>query len=145
MPRIFISYRRSDTEMAAGRLREAIAQRFGDPQTFRDKEDISPGLDWQNEIHQAINRDAIVLALIGPAWLTARDTEGRRLDSPGDANRVEIEAALVNGALVMPVLVQGATMPDRPRGPTTRAWTTRSAVATHSGRAHREGRFAAAV
>ena len=49
MPRVFISYRRSDTEMAAGRLREAIAQRFGNQQTFRDKEDISAGLDWLDE------------------------------------------------------------------------------------------------
>ena len=113
MPRVFISYRRSDTEMAAGRLREAIAQRFGEQQTFRDKEDISPGLDWLNEIQQAIGTNAIVLALIGPTWLTARDSEGRRrLDSPDDANRVEIEAAFANDVPVIPVLVQAATMPD---------------------------------
>ena len=113
MPRVFISYRRSDTEMAAGRLREAIAQRFGNQQTFRDKEDISAGLDWLNEIQHAIGSDAVVLALIGPAWLTARDSEGRRrLDSPDDANRVELEAALSKQLRVVPVLVQGASMPD---------------------------------
>lgn len=113
MPRVFISYRRSDTEMAAGRLREAIARRFGNQQTFRDKEDISAGLDWLNEIQHAIGSDAVVLALIGPAWLTARDSAGRRrLDSPEDANRVELEAALSKHLRVVPVLVQGASMPD---------------------------------
>ena len=113
MPKVFISYRRSDTEMAAGRLREAIAQRFGNQQTFRDKESISPGLDWLKEIQQAIGTDAIVLALIGPAWLTARDSGGRRrLESPDDVNRVELEVALSKDVRVMPVLVQGATMPD---------------------------------
>jgi hypothetical protein len=113
VPRVFISYRRSDTEMAAVRLREAIARRFGDQQTLRDKEDISAGLDWLNEIQRAIGSDAVVLALIGPAWLTASDSKGRRrIDNSEDANRVELEAAMSKGLRVVPVLVQGASMPD---------------------------------
>jgi hypothetical protein len=67
VPRVIISYRRSDTEMAAGRLIEALARRFGNEQTFRDKENISAGVDWLNEIQHAIGSGDVVLALIGPA------------------------------------------------------------------------------
>ena len=61
MPKVFISYRRADTEMAAGRLREAIAPRFGNQQAFRDKEDISAGLTRLNEIQHAIASADVVL------------------------------------------------------------------------------------
>jgi hypothetical protein len=130
MPRVFISYRRSDTEMAAGRLREAIAKHFGNQQTFRDKEDISAGLDWLNAIQKAMSDDAIVLALIGPTWLTALDSEGRRrLDRPDDVNRVELEAALSKELRVIPLLVQGSAMPDASELPETlRSLTRRHAV-----------------
>ena len=40
MPKLFISYRRSDTQMVAGRLREALAKHCGDQAIFRDKDKI---------------------------------------------------------------------------------------------------------
>ena len=49
--KIFISYRRSDTQMAAGRLHDALEERFGRTSVFRDKEAIRPGYDWVEEIH----------------------------------------------------------------------------------------------
>jgi hypothetical protein len=52
--RIFISYRRSDTQMAAGRLRDALVNRFGPASVFRDKEAIRPGYDWVEEIQAAL-------------------------------------------------------------------------------------------
>jgi hypothetical protein len=49
--------------------------------------------------------------VIGKAWLTAVDAAGRRrLDDPAD--RLEITAALSRGIKVIPVLVDGASMPS---------------------------------
>jgi hypothetical protein len=54
----------------------------------------------------------VLLALIGSQWVTITDEEGkRRLDDPNDFVRLEIEAALQRGVLVIPILVRGAKMP----------------------------------
>jgi hypothetical protein len=55
----------------------------------------------------------VFLALIGREWLDARDREGRRrLDQSHDYVRLEIAAALARTDVrVIPVLIEGATMP----------------------------------
>ena len=54
-----------------------------------------------------------MLVVVGRHWLDARDAAGaRRLDDPGDFVRLEIELALAARAAVVPVLVEGATMPS---------------------------------
>jgi glycerophosphoryl diester phosphodiesterase len=54
----------------------------------------------------------VLLALIGRGWLTITDEAGkRRLDDPEDFVRVEIEAALSRKVRVVPLLIDGATMP----------------------------------
>ena len=48
----------------------------------------------------------------GQPGLDIADAEGRRrLDDPEDMVRIEVESALQRGKQVIPVLVQGATMP----------------------------------
>ena len=46
MAKLFISYRRSDTQMVAGRLRESLARRLGERAIFRDKNILAAGEDW---------------------------------------------------------------------------------------------------
>ena len=112
MPRIFISYRRSDSQMVAGRLRESLARRLDDEAIFRDKDSIGAGEDWTRAIEAGLTGDAVVLALIGPGWATARDEAGaRRLDDPADWNRVELELALKRSARVIPLLIDETRMP----------------------------------
>jgi hypothetical protein len=51
--------------------------------------------------------------LIGRDWLEVQGPDGRRrLDDPDDVLRREITAALARDILVIPVLVEGATMPS---------------------------------
>ena len=55
---------------------------------------------------------SIFLAVIGNQWVNVRDSDGqRRLDNPGDYVRIEIESALNRRIPLIPLLVQGASMP----------------------------------
>lgn len=112
MPRIFISYRRDDTEMAAGRLAGDLRNHFGDV-VFRDKESIPVGADWMQEINRAIGPGGVVLVLIGEQWLEDKPPGERRIDQADDPHRNEIAAALRLKAHVLPLLVRHARMPAR--------------------------------
>jgi hypothetical protein len=69
-------------------------------------------------IDEAIRRASVFIALIGPQWLTAKGQRGRRrLDSPTDLVRREIETALMLKVPVIPVLVDEARMPSRDQLP----------------------------
>jgi tetratricopeptide (TPR) repeat protein len=109
--RIFISYRREDTRHVAGRLGDRlIGEKFT---VFMDIETIVPGMDFTAAVRQAVNESDVLLALIGSSWLTLTDAHGRRrLDNPDDWVVQEISTALQRGILVIPVLVDGVTMPD---------------------------------
>ena len=111
---IFVSYRRQETGHLAGRLYDRLADRFGEGQVFIDVDSIEPGVDFAEEIFRAVAACKVLLAIIGPGWLTAADERGgRRLDDPDDIVRLEIEAALTRGVRIIPVLVEGTVMPTR--------------------------------
>ena len=111
---IFISYRRQETSHLAGRLYDRLADRFGEGQVFIDVDTIEPGVDFAEEIFRAVAACKVLLAIIGPTWLTAADERGcRRLDDPDDIVRLEVEAALARAVRVIPILVEGAVMPVR--------------------------------
>ncbi|MGZ4279539.1 MAG: toll/interleukin-1 receptor domain-containing protein [Solirubrobacteraceae bacterium] len=112
--RIFISYRRDDSRGYAGRLQGDLSRRYSEEHVFRDVE-IPPGADFGQYITSLVDKCNVVLAIIGPGWLDARDREGeRRIDDPDDWVRLEIERALArDGVEVIPVLVDGARLPPR--------------------------------
>jgi len=112
-PKLFISYRREETAAYAGRLHDALSRRFGEEQVFMDL-GMEPGVDFVEQINEAVGASRLVVAVIGPHWTRIEDASGRRrLDDPGDFVRVEIESALRQpGVRVVPVLVQGARMPS---------------------------------
>jgi formylglycine-generating enzyme required for sulfatase activity len=110
---IFVGYRRDDTADVAGRIYDAMAQRFGRQRVFKDVDNIGPGIDFGDYIKTVLPRCRVALVLIGPHWLETKDETGkRRLDDDHDWVRIEIETALATpGVLVVPVLVNGARMP----------------------------------
>jgi hypothetical protein len=111
--RVFISYRREETAYAAGWLFDRLEDRYGRDQIFKDIDSIQLGDDWVEAINAAVGSCDVLLALIGDQWLTITDEQGRvRLDNPDDFVRLEIEAALARNVRVIPVLVEGATMPS---------------------------------
>ncbi len=112
MSRIFINYRRVDSEGHVGRLIDHLAQHFQPDDIFMDIESIKPGEDFIETIERAVAGCDVFLIMIGPHWLTAADDAGRRrLDLWDDFVRVEITAALKLNKKIFPVLVGRATMP----------------------------------
>jgi TIR domain len=110
--RIFISYRRQDTAYPAGWLYERLAAHFSRDQVFKDVDSIELGEDFAEVITAAVGSCDMLIALIGDQWLTSADEAGgRRLDDPDDFVRLEIEAALTRNVRVIPILVDGASMP----------------------------------
>jgi len=110
---IFLSYRRDDAGVSASLLRMCLEQYLPGAQVFRDAESIEPGANFRTRIEDAVRSSAVLLALIGPNWLTAADAAGRRrLFDPDDVLVWEIALALRLGVRVIPVLVQGAPMPQ---------------------------------
>jgi hypothetical protein len=110
---IFLSYRRDDAGVSASLLRICLEQYLPGAQVFRDTESIEPGANFRTRIEDAVRSSAVLLALIGPNWLTATDASGRRrLFEPDDVLAREIALALRLGVRVIPVLVQEALMPQ---------------------------------
>jgi len=108
---IFISYRRDDTADITGRIADHLVTRYGKPAVFKDVDNIPYGADFPAFIRQQLAACSVCLAVIGPRWLAPGPDGHRRLDDPSDFVRLEIETALALGRVVVPVLVNGATMP----------------------------------
>ena len=111
-PKLFISYRRADSAGIAGRIYDRLAAYFGRDTLFKDVDNIPIGANFEQVIASVVAQCAVVLVLVGPTWATIANERGRRLDDPQDTVRLEIEAALRRGAPTIPVLVEGASMPD---------------------------------
>lgn len=115
MSRIFISYRRQDSEGYVGRLYDHLTGHFGPEDIFMDVSSIEPGVDFVQVLEQAVAACDVLIAVIGPQWLTISDGSGqRRLDQWNDFVRIEIASALRQGKLVIPALVGAARMPSAP-------------------------------
>jgi TIR domain len=145
---IFVSYRREESAHLAGRLYDRLADRFGEGQVFIDVDAIEPGVDFAEEISRAVAVCKVLLAVIGPTWLTATDRQGRRrLVDPDDIVRLEIEAALARDVRVIPILVEGAVMPGREDLPESLAGLARrnALLIRHESFRYDAGRLLAAI
>jgi hypothetical protein len=108
---IFINYRRDDSTGHAGRLFDRLSGRFPE-RVFMDIDTIEPGIDFVDTIEHAVGCCEVLIVMIGRDWLFLSDATGRRrLDNPSDFVRLEIASALERNIRVIPVLVEGASMP----------------------------------
>jgi eukaryotic-like serine/threonine-protein kinase len=109
---IFISYRRSDSPDATGRIYDRLVSEFGKAQVFKDVDSIPLGQDFRGHLNTIVTECGVMLAIIGPRWSDASSKAGqRRLEDPDDFVRIELEAALARDIPVVPVLVGHALMP----------------------------------
>ncbi|MBI1371391.1 MAG: TIR domain-containing protein [Phycisphaera sp.] len=112
MPRVFISYRRTDAQYVSSMIYEKLSGRFGEDNVFIDVDNIPIGVDFRKHLDAAVGRCDVLIVVIGEQWLNVKSETGeRRLDDPADFVRIEITSALQRGIHVVPVLVGNAAMP----------------------------------
>jgi hypothetical protein len=110
---VFVSYRRRESAYATGWLCDKLVDCFGQARVIQDVRSIPAGVDFRDYIETVIPHCMVVIAVIGPEWKVHRLSDGRRyLEEPLDTVGLEIGAALRQDIRVIPVLVDGAKMPD---------------------------------
>jgi hypothetical protein len=128
---VFISYRRADSADVTGRIYDRLLLHFGRASVFKDVDSIPLGADFRQHLSSAVGQCRVVLAIIGRSWLAAEPgAPQRRIDDPRDLVGIEIASALERNVVVIPVLVQGATMPSTADLPSSlQALAYRNAIA----------------
>lgn len=135
MAKIIISYRRSDTDAIAGRIRDRLAGHFGEDSIFMDIDDIPFGTDFRDHIKQALLHCDIVLVVVGVKWIGQGKGKRTRINEETDPVRIEVETALQHAIPVVPVLVNGARMPTPAELPESLAdFAFRNAATVDTGR-----------
>ena len=115
----FISYRRDDSRWQARPIQEAFCRVVPRDHVFMDIDSIPPGANFRKVLKDWVDGCDVLLALIGPGWIDATDprTGRRRLENASDFVRIEIGEALARDIPVVPVLLDGAPMPDSDGAP----------------------------
>jgi TIR domain len=119
--KIFINYRRDDSAAEALTVAQYLENVFGKSNIFIDIDRLHAGQKFANVLENKLSQCKVMLAIIGPNWVDARDekTGSRRIDNPEDWVRLEIERCLARNIPVIPVLVAGATLPSKSELPPT--------------------------
>ena len=102
--KVFISYRRQDTAASAIGIGQYLEKEFGRKNVYIDV-DMQAGTKYPAVIQKRLAECTVLLVLIGPNWL--------RLQKPNDWVQLEITYALKQAIAVIPVLIEGAQLPDK--------------------------------
>lgn len=111
MPRLSVSYRRSDSADVTGRIFDRLVKHYGRKSVFRDIDSVPAGVDFRKHIRNALHYSDVLLAVIGPDWRGTKPEGSYRVEEDNDLVRVEVETALKQGVPVVPILVGAANMP----------------------------------
>jgi hypothetical protein len=117
--RVFMSYRRADRPMSAGRIYDHLVRALGPNSVFMDVSDICLGREWQMVLHEKLSSAEVVLAIIGPEWLRLLEEKTRIQNNQepnfysedSDPVSIELCMGLQKGLPVVPVLIDGASLP----------------------------------
>lgn len=126
MARIFLSYRRSDTEHLAGRIADHLQADPEIDELFFDIDGIHPGEDFELKIEKALSDSDVCLVLMGNDWRGVRpENQTARLFDDRDFVRLEVSMALKTRTRVLPVLANDAVMPGAEELPADLAGLTK--------------------
>ncbi|HEX5120263.1 MAG TPA: TIR domain-containing protein [Pseudonocardiaceae bacterium] len=119
---VFINYRTIDDPLGAAAIHDRLVLRFGEDMVFRDCDSLQAGEHYPAAIWQALHNADVVVAVIGPRWLSLSDAAGVRLiERDHDWVRQELAFAFSAGIPVLPVLLKqtpaDAVMPTVPELP----------------------------
>jgi hypothetical protein len=111
---VFLSYRADDSVHATSAIYDALVVHFGRSSVFRDRDSMGLGTLYPGQIRDALQRCDVLLAVIGPHWLDARDAAGRRrIKQPDDWVRRELRTAFERPIRVAPLLLDDVALPSR--------------------------------
>jgi TIR domain-containing protein len=102
--KVFISYRRQDTAATAVGISQYLENEFGRKNVYVDV-DMQAGAKYPAVIEKRLAECRVLLVLIGPDRL--------KLQKPKDWVQREIAYALKRDITVIPVLINGAQLPDQ--------------------------------
>lgn len=116
--KIFVNYRRSQSLKEADHLATILGTHFGEKRVFVDVRGIAGFSDWFEILREQVEGTAALIALIGRDWLGALDKrEYPDNEATKDFVRYEIAEALKRNIPVLPVLLDGATLPKEQQLP----------------------------
>lgn len=115
--KLFVSYQRADTALAAHALGYAL--RLGGHDAFVDTGSIGVGELYRQVIANEVATCNLMFALIGPNF------DALRLHEPTSVVTYEWQRARFHGAAVVPVIVDGATLPADEQLPPALRWLSR--------------------
>jgi hypothetical protein len=132
---IILSYRREDSAGVTGRIFDRLIQEFGTDRVFMDIDSMPAGVDFHNHLQDILADCGALLVVIGKSWRSQRKGQPARIMDPDDWVRIEVETALERGIPVVPLLIDGATLPTREQLPES-LWPLlrRNALPVDSGR-----------
>jgi hypothetical protein len=114
MPRIFVSYRHTDSKDISSRIADRLKQTFGEENVFFDDK-IEPGEDWARVLEERATWCDVMLVVIGRGWINSFN---EHLHEEDDWVRMEIEWGLTNKRTrIIPVLVKDAPFPSKKQLP----------------------------
>lgn len=106
MTKVFLNYRKADTDFGVHLLDQRLSERFGSDQVFLASKSIPLGAAWESTMMDAVAESDAVLVIIGRHWLTASDENGQLIKQKNDFVRREILLARELGKLIIPVRLQ---------------------------------------
>jgi hypothetical protein len=109
--KVFVSYRRSDTEHLAGRIADRLRNEPEIEEVFFDIDGIMPGENFEAKIDAALAESAICLVIMGPDWCGKSSDGPARIFDESDFVRRETRAVLESDTKALPVLANDADMP----------------------------------
>jgi hypothetical protein len=109
--KVFISYRRDDAAGFSHAIYDRLVEHLPKDHVFMDVAGIAPGADFVQRLESTVDQSQVLLALIGKRW-AGEDPSGKaRIHDPQDWVRVELATAIRRGVRIIPVLLDGASMP----------------------------------
>ncbi len=108
---VYISYRRSDSGAFAARIFDHLGARLGRERLFMDIDSIAPGMDFRAATREAIARASVLLVVIGRDWMAVDEKGVPRIAEPDDFVHMDIVEAIGLDVPIIPLLIDGASMP----------------------------------
>lgn len=132
---IILSYRREDSAGVTGRIFDRLVQEFGTDRVFMDIDSMPAGVDFHHHLQEILADCGALLVVVGKSWRSQRKGQPARIMNPDDWVRIEVETALERGIPVVPLLIDGASLPTREQLPDS-LWPLlrRNALPVDSGR-----------